>query len=151
MKKPKTEQVKDYLLSAKLDDFGSVQEIINDFCRVSKETITYSQFHQIYKQFVANPSAFKQAAEMQNSMGLGNTAPEVDEEIEIVRMKDVKIDKQLFVPLNHRAEPKPVWAGAGGAVRHRRKKAEGRMQNAECSLVFIESVQSAECGIRSGG
>ena len=117
MKKPKTEQVKDYLLSAKLDDFGSVQEIINDFCRVSKETITYSQFHQIYKQFVANPSAFKQAAEMQNSMGLGNTAPEVDEEIEIVRMKDVKIDKQLFIPLKTGKGIDMIMSDVGGLLR----------------------------------
>jgi predicted ATP-dependent serine protease len=118
MKKPKTEQVKDYLLSAKLDDFGSVQEIINDFCRKSGETITYSQFHQIYKQFVANPSAFKQVVEMQNNMlGGANSAPEVEEEIEIVRMKDVQLDKKLFVPLKTGKGIDLIMSDVGGLLR----------------------------------
>jgi len=118
MKKPKTEQVKDYLLSAKLDDFGSVQEIINDFCSKSGETITYSQFHQIYKQFIANPSAFRQAAEMQNNLLGGlNNAPEVEEKIEIVRMKDVKLDKQLFIPLKTGKGIDLIMSDVGGVLR----------------------------------
>lgn len=118
MKKPKTEQVKDYLLKAKLDDFSSVQEIINDFCKTSGETITYSQFHQIYKQYIANPAAFKQAVEMQSSMGLDATSAAIaDEEVKIVRMKDVKIDKQLFIPLKTGKGIDKIMSDVGGLLR----------------------------------
>ena len=116
MKKPKTEQVKDFLIKAKLDDYGSVQEIINAFCEESGETITYSQFHQIYKQFLANPDAFKRAVAMSSTMNPTVTA-EVDEEIVTVKMKDVKLDPVLFVPLKTGKGVDVILSDVGGALR----------------------------------
>jgi RecA/RadA recombinase len=116
MKKPKTELVKDFLIATNLDDFGSVQEIINAFCEQSGETITYSQFHQIYKSYLANPVAFKRAAEMSSQMNPAVIA-EVEEEIVTVRMKDVKIDPILFTPLKTGKGIDVILSDTGGVLR----------------------------------
>lgn len=116
MKKPKTEQVKDFLIKSNLDDYSTTQEIINAFCEASGETITYSQFHQIYKQYLANPAAFKRAAEMSNTMNPAAIA-EVEEEIVTVKMKDVKLDPALFVPLKTGKGVDVILSDAGGVLR----------------------------------
>lgn len=117
IKKPKTEQVKDFLVSANLDDYASVQEIINGFCEQSGETITYSQFHQIYKQFIANPEAFKRAMEVQKTMGGTTAVDEIEEEIVTVKMKDVKLDPVLFQPIKTGKGIDVILSDAGGVLR----------------------------------
>lgn len=119
MKKPKTEQVKDFLIKTNLDDFGTTQEIINAFCEASGETITYSQFHQIYKQYLANPESFKRAHTMSAAVrGTGvAVVDEVEEEIVTVKMKDVKLDPILFEPLKTGKGIDVILSDAGGVLR----------------------------------
>lgn len=116
MKLPKTEQVKQFLCTEKLDDYGSVQEIINAFCTKSGETITYSQFHQIYKQFLANPGAFKSAFEMTRTIDAAKVE-EIVEEVKTVKMSKVKVDPILFVPLKTKKGIDQILSDIGGVLR----------------------------------
>lgn len=116
MKMSKTEQVKNFLVKTKLDDFENVQSIINAFCEASGETITYSQFHQTYKQFIANPVAFKQAMEIAKTSSPAAIA-EIDEEIKIVKMKDVELNPILFKALPTGKGIDRILSDVGGVLR----------------------------------